>query len=741
VRSGATQQSPTASPKVTVTVDSDVYTTEGAGGDERITKVRAGEEIWGGLYIIELDNSDDALVSKDYEGEDLTLNFGFTDEAGSDLHTLFVDRQRFISREGELLLQLICYDNWAKLSYFTANLGGSLWNYTHQSMTELNKVFLPSGEELPTDLKDAINAQYDQAVKDIVDKVLSDTLSKSTIGTGDSKYTSETPQVNAMDARNTIAQALSACMSYLRLDGSSFKVINMTSPSTAYSYNVANLFFENINGEAVIAPNTIIFHGMTSEGALVQTDTAGGHGVNAASVSKLGTIYEHHFMDWRDIGNLTTQAEVDDRADSRIARLEVGLSVGTLVAPMHCSQELFDKVSITDDRYGTPQTATGIVFGILREYDRGVYRVTLTLGGVEKGHTPDGGEDYKEGAEPDYSAIPEPNPPISMGAYIAHVVFTSTAYDKITWAAGTIEFRGVSKSVNASSIDYPGGLTLTATHYIYYIWGNPILQNSTSASDSVGNDRVLVAVVSKASTSAQLAYALNPYTDSILINTDKVMDGLVTELKLASEAVSTAKLQDSCIVAGKIAANAVTSQKIYAGAVTAVKIDVATLDAIAANVGTLTSGLINGVTAYFGGGKVICDSGGVEVRGSGKFKLASTTGSYRGQIYGDTTDQLAIDGNTRIRFLLNDVQKGMFGVSQFELSYLAKLGDIWGTGYLRIDDYVNFWYADYLKLPQRTSQPSAEDGALVYDSSDGHLKYYSAFDTSWFRVQRTGGWG
>jgi len=79
----------------------------------------------------------------------------------------------------------------------------------------------------------------------------------------------------------------------------------------------------------------------------------------------------------------------------------------------------------------------------------------------------------------------------------------------------------------------------------------------------------------------------------------------ITETKIASDAVSSLKIQAGAIIAGKIATGAVTaakieagaviSEKIYAGAVTADKISVSQLSAISADIGLVTAGTIRGV--------------------------------------------------------------------------------------------------------------------------------------------------
>lgn len=93
------------------------------------------------------------------------------------------------------------------------------------------------------------------------------------------------------------------------------------------------------------------------------------------------------------------------------------------------------------------------------------------------------------------SPTPEFTIPPGHQEYVVDIQFTSDDYNKISWSAGVIELAdGRTQSINA------GSLTLTATHYLYCIWGNPTLQNSTSYSDAVGEDKIMVNEVSIGST-------------------------------------------------------------------------------------------------------------------------------------------------------------------------------------------------------------------------------------------------
>jgi len=88
------------------------------------------------------------------------------------------------------------------------------------------------------------------------------------------------------------------------------------------------------------------------------------------------------------------------------------------------------------------------------------------------------------------------------------------------------------------------------------------------------------------------------------IHDDVIAAGAITETKIGDLAISTPKLQAGAVVTAKLAAGAVTAEKIYAGAVTteklaagavtADKITVSQLSAISANIGEVTSGIITG---------------------------------------------------------------------------------------------------------------------------------------------------
>ena len=100
------QSTPASTPKVVVVVNEDIHTSEGGGGNNKLSKVYTDEMPWGGQYVVELDNSDEALNAKDYEGETLALNMTFVGETADSYSPLWVHSQQFSSKEGKLLLNL-----------------------------------------------------------------------------------------------------------------------------------------------------------------------------------------------------------------------------------------------------------------------------------------------------------------------------------------------------------------------------------------------------------------------------------------------------------------------------------------------------------------------------------------------------------------------------------------------------------------------------------------------------------
>ena len=746
--------------------------------DDEIIKLKHIERPFGGVATIVLNNYDKSLKDIDFRGRRVEISYWFKDIGGTagKAAPLWVLSDRELSSEGQNQVELICIDIWNVLSLLKMGIGGTrlagtitgtlaltdtltgdssgatgtviLLGTAYVHLGDVSGKFVV-GEKAKKDVSNYITIDAvdtvgsssgpawnwevrDKTIENILDQLLSSISVDVDIDVSDGIVDTYKPPYSTVMGQTTFLQVVQDMLRKTKLgfrmqnDGDLhlFEIDDVPG-NEVYTYDTDHVFYVDIRDLSLMLPNRVIC-----------VDGEGGHYGSAENATAIAAFMA--ITSFIGADKLVNDAEADSIAAAELARSEWNSAAGNIVAPMNVGQELFDYIKVIDSRNDI--TYYGWVGGIVREWESGVYRISLELGNLTGAEGIPGGKDM-----PAPNVVPPVIPgfgtydikPITMGAYIANVEFTPDAYNHVDWAAGNIQFADGRSQITAA-----GSLTLTATHYIYCIWGNTALQNSTSASDATGTDRVLVAVVSKASTTAQLAYALNPHTDSILINTDKVMDGLVTELKLAAEAVSTAKLQDTCVVAGKIATNAVTAQKIYAGAVTAIKIDVATLDAISANVGTLTAGLINGVEAYFGSGKVICDSGGIEIRGDSMFVLSTSVGTQMGFISGRSTPSpgaVNIVGASGVNITLAPglVEKLRIGTSLITLfeDIAANANKIGGITDLQAIGDIDFGLADYIDLPRLSTAPSAYTGRAFFNTVTHHFQFYTG--SKWVIAQET----
>lgn len=608
MRSGATQASPTAHPDMSITVGGDTFYTKIVSDiPAKLLKAKEMELIWGGKYEYWIDNSDGSLNSADYKGKELTAYHGFIGTTGSDLPPIWVDDQRFESYAGRLVLHLVCYDAMALLAKVTGAFSGAFWNYPWQDPDALTEYTFPDSQQpLSSDMITKISSHWNKTVRDIVGTTISEAFNAKGIelatgDDGDSYMSAEKPQVAALDARNILLQAMGVTESYLlfKSDGD-FHVVRPQSHASVYTYNLGTYHKSTVAELAVAIPNRAIYWFIdkvdpedSSTWIWEHSDYGTGHGVDSESYTRLGFyIDEHHNTEqelWEAIAN---QTEADNRADARIAKIKLGKATGQIVAPMHCAQELFDAVTIYDDRYSPTREITGYVFGILREYDRGVYQITLDLGGVETGMTPGGGEPIHP-----TSPVTKSRPPrrwnyvIPPGqlAYIASVDFSPVDWDTVQWTSGSIVLSdGRTQSINAGSLD----MTTGNTYYIYCTWGSSTLSSTTSATEAITDQRLLVAVAKRASTTDQMAYVFNPYSSDILINRDGVMDDLITELQLADDAVTNAKIAVNAIYGDVIAAAAITAPKIDTGAITEAKVATGAITNTKIDTGAITEAKI-----------------------------------------------------------------------------------------------------------------------------------------------------
>jgi hypothetical protein len=179
---------------------------------------------------------------------------------------------------------------------------------------------------------------------------------------------------------------------------------------------------------------------------------------------------------------------------------------------MNCGQELFDYVGVIDPRSGI--TSYGWVGTIRRIIDSGVYRIELTLGGLVSKASLPAGSTYPPPNFPK-AAIPANSQAVNLGnilklrpAMLPAVIdinFTSVDNDDISWTAGSITCAdGTVQAIDADTLH----LADANPFYLYCNLddANPeVLKGTSTFGDSIGNYKILVAFVKKASAATEKA--------------------------------------------------------------------------------------------------------------------------------------------------------------------------------------------------------------------------------------------
>ena len=541
MRSGSTQSSPTGIPYIRFTVGEDTYVFDGSGS--RIKAIRTDEQPFGSKYDVVLDNSDGTLTTKEYDGLEAYLSFGFVTETLSTLPKFWVLNTQLSSEDGEMLMTITCIDAWGLMSFASANFVSSYFNQEWQKEDSLKSMSLPSGEDIPPTLITELNAGYNKTILSIITKLIWDSCGESVYlppADNDGRINTLKPPISVSDPVSGIQQALSLTSCYLLwcdVSGTSkFKVVNPTVHTTVYEYNVGNLFFSNVDSVSVTTPNQVNIWAYDEDGDAWINGVAN----DLESQGKLGvTIPVHYFLANMSLDARASQAELTSMAGGYLSKVQGERSVGVIVAPMHCSQELFDKISVTDDSYSPSRIVTGYVHRIVREFEAGTntYRATLQIGGVATGFVPEGGRVPTPLAQIDPPTTPvfkEKFPewvdilPRAVQGYTHDITFSSTGRTNVTWSGGTIYFYdGTTLEVNAGS----WSLSEDKVYYIYFDLKrtNPssLYCRTAYLTHYLTENTGLLCIASKGSKAGVKATVIPSYGKEPLITCDRIdMSGL-----------------------------------------------------------------------------------------------------------------------------------------------------------------------------------------------------------------------
>ncbi len=346
------------------------------------------------------------------------------------------------------------------------------------------------------------------------------------------------------DSRLTVIKNLLAFTKsgFLAQADEGIHIIVPTTTGTVYDYEYKlsvsgeHTFFDKSHRERLMIPNYFVVsshpdHANQYTGYSEDTDSSGIRAVRHYTLMRL-----------------SSNAQAADMAAAIKARHQWDAEKGSGNVPINVGQEVFDYVKFTDKR-DNDDTRVGNVGYLNRKYSKGIFRMEIRFGSAPFGPLPyltvprpvEGGEgapsdleavwdtlrktwDFNERLLDKITAIENMRRdeyawmlPVSALPFATDLVFTSVDWDSISWTAGTVRMAdGRVQEIEAGTLD------LTGTHYLYVVWGNRVLQSTTTYSDSVKSDQIVIGIAAKASTVNQKAYILIPSTDNVLINIDKI---------------------------------------------------------------------------------------------------------------------------------------------------------------------------------------------------------------------------
>lgn len=484
----------------------------------RIFAITHTEGAYSGGAIIRLKNHDLELRLIDFRGYRVSVGWGFfgPDEVSTSA-PMFVWSQRNTSEEGELLVELVCIDEWERIARAIIRGESGSWG------------------DRP--------GWSGTSVKDILGQLFGD------LGIGwhpdepDSQANNYQPEFNVdlnSSARAIIRQLLgmTECSIRMRTDGA--HLIHPTDGAIDYEYDSVHAFYSDIREQSAPSYNSVIVQNRepTPEEA---TEPAGttfyqGSYADAASVSKFGSLHQIVIMDW--VQSDTVCATL---AEMLVKRAIAEASQGNIIVPMNVAQEIYDKVKVVDTRAN--QEVIGRVGELTRVYGAGEYRVEIRLGGVSTAaiiaSIPPLPSDIL-GITPWPTFWPTSGIPMGgIGRWIQPIAvdieFSSPAWNIVNWTSGYIRFAdGGSQSIVAGSYTFS---TYNQRMYLYFRLGyNTLFATSNFATAACGNDRAIVAIIRSGADAYQRAMIVTFRGMEPYLNSAAIAEGAVTSALLKKTA-------------------------------------------------------------------------------------------------------------------------------------------------------------------------------------------------------------
>jgi hypothetical protein len=247
----------------------------------------------------------------------------------------------------------------------------------------------------------------------------------------------------------------------------------------------------------------------------------------------------------------------------------------------------------------------------------------------------------------------------SILGWVHDLTFSVTDNDTVAWGSGTIS---LSDGVTTYSIvaGNTGNMTASTTYYVYLDTdtSTTVLQSTTTASSTVGDNKILVAVCRPSTSPVEARFLVygGSGTVGLLVTADEIAAGTITANEIAAGTITTTELATGTLAAGNIEAGTIIASVV-----------IATTSFTAANP------VFDGSVAVEGGDGYKR----VELKATGNYGAIqfydSAAVNETGSIWGSASYGLrlaAVDGN--IHF------EGSSGFASLASAVLYNNGDIWG---------------------------------------------------------------
>lgn len=553
----ATQQGMNATPFVRLyfSLGGTTYEYKTSEADNRIMYVSHSETPYRGGATIRLRDQDGYFRAIDYRGMRVDIGYGYITGSGeeySNAPPVWVNAQRTISVEGELVCELVCVDIWWKLSNQRA-MGSSFTT--------------PPYWDRDTTILDIIDALLSQLGITLSNDATSDpNLSDMPV------YESE---VNR-PVRNILRDMTAMTQSVLRMTGSD-TIMSLyylhPNPASVYTYDTGHAFYSDVKEAGLVVPNRVIVCDLIPT-AVTQKAQFSGSADDTFSQGKIG-VYTQVFEDQ----SVQSDSDCQRRAEAYLSKVRTERNQGTIVVPMNCGQEMYDYITVYDTRTG--EMVSGRVGSLMRTYDPTEdrnYVLEIQLGGItdidlSPGTMLDDAVGFNLQPSPIgggwiYGQIPVPGLGLGSQSYLSSIYFHQgdlngqNIHNAVHWYAGTIQWAD-GTVLNITQGEFTS-LPYGVERYIYcdIDVADPWNLRIGNLNDAIGANRCILAVVTAQASGYGLA--INPImSHGLRVVADMLADQAIREARLLGVGfIQGVHITDDTITAAKIGANQITAAKL-----------------------------------------------------------------------------------------------------------------------------------------------------------------------------------